>query len=592
MLALMLVLVADPGFAADDGCLTCHEGIESLSEDPDHPHNNLSCVLCHDGDDDATELQAAHEGLRPNPSALEHLDETCGLCHKQFAAAAPRSIMSTMAGVISGARYLWGAQDTKKSLYGVKAVKGPKDGEGLKQLDLIPTWQESDNPVDDYLRKECLRCHLWDEGAQRAGDYRSSGCAACHVLYDNDGLSRSGDASIPKDEPGHPIAHRITSKIDARQCQTCHNRGARVGTSFMGMMEQDPYGTPWTAEGEKHPQLHGKNYNYLKPDVHYEMGMMCIDCHTSMDLHGDGNVYSKKEEHVETRCTMCHGTVDEPSELVTARGREISNVERRGDEVVLTSKYDGAEHLVTQLSVLNDAGELNVAMQIPAHMENMECYACHARWTSQCYGCHLKFDERGSQHDWVKGEETQGQWKESRSYLRWETPILGVNGRGKVSPFMPGCQVLLTQLGPNGESVAANKVFETVTGMSGIAHQPTQPHTIRKEARSCEDCHANPKAVGLGTGLYDPKANGLPIDFEWERIVDEDGNQLQATSHEGARPLNKEQLDRVQRIGACVGCHQENGSGFWTGIKEKGYSAPDTEAHMDAINDLIHGKKR
>jgi hypothetical protein len=71
----------------------------------------------------------------------------------------------------------------------------------------------------------------------RAGDYRSSGCSACHVVYANDrspsnsdyyskfghqGLSFSGDPSIPKDERGHPIHHRFTRSIPSSQCITCH----------------------------------------------------------------------------------------------------------------------------------------------------------------------------------------------------------------------------------------------------------------------------------------------------------------------------------------------------------------------------------
>lgn len=69
------------------------------------------------------------------------------------------------------------------------------------------------------------------------GDYRSSGCSACHVVYANDrspvnsgwwskyghqGLSFSGDASIPKNERGHPIKHQFTRSIPSSQCMICH----------------------------------------------------------------------------------------------------------------------------------------------------------------------------------------------------------------------------------------------------------------------------------------------------------------------------------------------------------------------------------
>ena len=101
-------------------------------------------------------------------------------------------------------------------------------------------------------------------------------------------------------------------------------------------------------------------------------------------------------------------------------------------------------------------------------------------------------------------------------------------------------------------AVALNKVFTTPEGHSGIAHNPIQPHTISRKARQCEDCHCETKALGLGSGHYVSRLNGLDIPFELERIVDEDGNQIQGTSHEGARPFNKEELQRMNRMNVCL----------------------------------------
>jgi hypothetical protein len=69
------------------------------------------------------------------------------------------------------------------------------------------------------------------------GDYRSSGCTACHVVYANDrgpvsagpyadfgnlGTYHGKDPTIPRDEPGHPIEHRLTRAIPTSQCMVCH----------------------------------------------------------------------------------------------------------------------------------------------------------------------------------------------------------------------------------------------------------------------------------------------------------------------------------------------------------------------------------
>jgi hypothetical protein len=557
-----------------------------------HPGLDLSCTICHRGNADAEDADTAHEGMLANPSDLKVADTTCGKCHGEHVDNVRKSIHATSAGIISAARYLWAAQDTKLALYGVKQVE---DGDGvvpetkgaLAKLEEIPSFAESGAHIDDYLRKECLRCHLWAEGAQRSGDYRSSGCAACHVLYADDGLSRSDDPTIPGDEPGHPVKHQLTSRIPAERCVSCHNRGGRIGTSFIGTMESDPYGTPWTAQGEKQPKLHGKWYNHLSADIHYELGMDCIDCHTSQDLHGDGNIYSKKEQAVEITCPDCHGTPERHSELVSSEGNELTNVRSEDGRFILTSKFDGKDHVITQLKDLEDRNELPLAMDIGHHMEKLECYACHATWTTQCYGCHVKRDDSQSQKDWLTGTETTGKWTESRSYLRWEDPVLGINHRGKVSPYLPGCQAIFTYVDENGNEVEHNKVFTTAAGLSGISHNPVNPHTTSDKARGCNECHSSDKALGLGTGIYDPHGSGLPMDFEWERIVDEDGNQIQDTSHPGARPFNKAEIEHIKRVDTCMACHTEMDSGAWERLMEKFGTATDDETHKRIINQLL-----
>ncbi len=135
--------------------------------------------------------------------------------------------------------------------------------------------------------------------------------------------------------------------------------------------------------------------------------------------------------------------------------------------------------------------------------------------------------------------------------MRWETPVLGINSEGMVSTFITGCQVIFIQLGKDGKAVESNKVFTTADGHSGIAHNPIRPYTMTRKARNCENCHSERKAMGLGTGFYISSANGVDIPFELERIVDEDGNQIQATSRDGARPLNKEELNRIFRVNSC-----------------------------------------
>ncbi len=82
------------------------------------------------------------------------------------------------------------------------------------------------------------------------GDYRASGCTACHVVYANDrspahsgpyarfgngGMSVTSDPTIPRDEAGHPIRHRLTRSIPSSQCMVCHmHPGTNMLTTYFG----------------------------------------------------------------------------------------------------------------------------------------------------------------------------------------------------------------------------------------------------------------------------------------------------------------------------------------------------------------------
>src|ERR1051325_7805467 len=108
------------------------------------------------------------------------------------------------------------------------------------------------DPVFLNLAKTRLHDPLLDfmGSNNHPGDYRSSGCSACHVVYANDrspthsayyskygnqGLSFSGDASIPKNEKGHPLKHQFTRAIPTSQCMNCHmHQGNLFVNPFLG----------------------------------------------------------------------------------------------------------------------------------------------------------------------------------------------------------------------------------------------------------------------------------------------------------------------------------------------------------------------
>ena len=289
-----------------------------------------------------------------------------------------------------------------------------------------------------------------------------------------------------------------------------------------------------------------------------------------------------------------------------------------------------------------------VAMDsIEAHNDKMECYTCHATWAPQCYGCHVKIDYSGGKQnvDYVKMSHDQdihgttggmrkslkkylvdGKVTETRSFLRWEDPMLGQNGEGRVTPLVPGCQVTVTVIGKDGKALLQNHIFKVPNaegageeGQNAIDMSPIQPHTIQKEARSCESCHASKKALGFGIdGTYDPSqttivdimtADGkiLPknideqipgiknLKYDYSKILDENGTQLMTVgSHfKLSGPLNKAQRDKLDRSGICLTCHQDIPEGnlavsAMVHLAEMAEVNIDNKMHKDIVNKTLN----
>ncbi|GAB4321344.1 MAG: hypothetical protein Kow00127_13760 [Bacteroidales bacterium] len=185
-----------------------------------------------------------------------------------------------------------------------------------------------------------------------------------------------------------------------------------------------------------------------------------------------------------------------------------------------------------------------------------------------------------------------GSITEQRSFLRWEDPPLVVNGDHRVSPAIPGCQTTVTIIDSSGKVVISNKIYRIQNaegagqeGQLAIDIAPLFPHTTQKVARKCESCHNNPKSMGYGISegkLYASPDRDIAMDLtnidgqpiplqvdtqfnairelpmDWSRFLDESGRQLQTVGHHlsGSRPLNREELNKLDRRGVCISCHE------------------------------------
>ena len=718
----MYLLFTLPIILFSNSCLECHKGIEHIRQDSSKMMKEIlkvankagakgnDCVVCHGGNPNSSDKNVSHSGtlkyflthkgpkeFYPSPTSQWININTCGMCHQEQVKAQWNSLMNTEAGKIHGALWSFGKSDGYnhwESNYDANntherlgtdvyqkymAELSKKEPQAFpkhsKALPKAPTADEVEKDpllsVYTYLRQECLRCHTGGKGRSRRGDFRGMGCATCHIPYSNEGFYEGGDKSIAHDQRGHLLTHQIQSSREAKvtihgtnysgvpveTCTTCHNRGKRIGVSYQGLMETE-YQSTFDSEGNGQPKLHTKRYLHLTEDIHYSKGMLCQDCHTSNDMHGDGFMTGANLGAVEIECQDCHGTTkkypwelplgysDEfslkPKEgkargttmtlaeylkkgaipkdkgdgfLLSARGNPLTKAVRHGNKVIM-HLASGKDIELKPLKLLKEQEKLSkkalVAMdKIEAHTDKLECYTCHATWAPQCYGCHVKIDYSGGKQNpdylsasmahnkhGMTGEKSlkdflvDGKVTETRSYLRWENPALSVNGEGRVSPTIPGCQTTITVIGKEGKALLQNHIVKIPNvegagkeGQNGIVMSQVNPHTISKEARSCESCHTSKKALGMGINggkyfadqtqtavvdLMTAEGKVLPkkvdeqipaianLKHDYSVMVDENGTQVQTVDNHWklANPLSAKQRAKLDRQGACLACHQ------------------------------------
>lgn len=184
-------------------------------------------------------------------------------------------------------------------------------GAGMKGEYAKYAAKEFDINMDEYYSTwNCNNCH-------------ATTCEKCHIGYAGYELMT-----------GHG---NHTQEITIDTCDPCHKR--KQTSTFVGDMP---------AHTEEGPA----------PDIHYESGLTCMDCHNADEMHGDGNTYTSQLEAVTTTCEDCHNSL----------GKTVKDMP------------------VTQYSTDVGAHEI--------HGDKLGCTACHTGWQLTCGNCHL--DNRGN----------------------------------------------------------------------------------------------------------------------------------------------------------------------------------------------------
>ena len=134
----------------ENGCIKCHQGIELINK----KMSFLDCEDCHKNITDSSLKETDHPEIFKNPGDFNIVENTCGKCHGEIVRKMKKSLHASMAGMISGARYLWAAQNEKNAIYSIRYIKD-EDGDipeklgAVKELQPVPHYEDSNQPVDD-----------------------------------------------------------------------------------------------------------------------------------------------------------------------------------------------------------------------------------------------------------------------------------------------------------------------------------------------------------------------------------------------------------------------------------------------------------
>lgn len=459
-------------------------------------------------------------------------------------------------------------------------------------------------------------------------------CVSCHNRGKRIGVSYQGLMEFPYGSPytqkggKQPKLH--TKFYQFIKDDVHHRLKSREGNPEGGLLCQDCHTTT---------SMHGNGNitGTLLANVEIE----CSDCHgTATHFPWELPLGWGDEFGNELDMKKARGLANEPlathakfsttydaadGYLLTTRGNPFNNVVKEGEKVLVHSA-SGLDFEVPTLKSLAEANQwrnpakaVSAKLQAKKHMQTIECYGCHSSWAPQCYGCHVNVNFSGDKKatDWVAAGNTHfenghtaesmrgveppvapgvayGKTSENRSYLRWEDPVLGINGEGRVSPIIPGCQQITTVVAPDGELLVHNKIWRTPKGMEGGAEKgqrsldmaPAAPHTVDWRARECTSCHARSKALGYGThdgryligyseGVYVDIMNEkgelvtrtaqyqispVPeLTMDLDNVVNRENQQLQTVGHHWPLdgPLPEEVRNNMERLGVCLSCHKE-----------------------------------
>ncbi|MFD1315820.1 hypothetical protein [Namhaeicola litoreus] len=547
-----------------ESCLNCHNVMTGFS--PFHDPKKIGCASCHLGNIESADKDIAHQNMVLIPGNLSDVENTCGKCHVKEMEKVNQSLMTTNSGIVAVDKFIFGEADSPDLTYHIKELQF--------------------SAADKHLRDLCANCHL---GAPKSefGKIdqlsRGGGCVACHLNYSQE-AEKALDNYLSNSENLPKIHPSIDVKMSNNHCYGCHSRSSRISTNYEGWHETLLENIPQIENQNFKRNQDGRIYSFQGEDVHHKGGMLCIDCHTSHEVMGDGKTYLHEENAVKIECADCHFK-DEPqtvtyAELDTESYFVWMHREYQHKDKKMLKKRKGGEPLINTFLddekkaflIGKENGKLFPINKQPSicandlSHQNMSCSTCHAQWAPKCIGCHNSFDPNDPQgYDLLDKKFVKGQWIEHVFEFETDMPALGVRttiDERKIEPAIPGMIMTIDHQSFDDEKINS---FHRL-------YAPNSPHTTSAKSRSCISCHANPVALGYGKGKltynvtngkgnwhFDPayalnENDGLPEDA-WIPFLKNPSAKTFSTRTD-FKPFSVDEQKSLLTVGACLQCHQ------------------------------------
>ena len=533
-----------------ESCVNCHSEMTGFSTY--HDPKSIGCAACHLGNTQTDDKDKAHQGMILIPGNLSNAGQTCSTsqCHSSELDRIHKSLMTTNSGIISVDKYLFDEIHHTDSLFYMAHL--------------------GHSAADTHLKNLCATCHLGNDKKEYAvteEKSRGGGCLACHLNYENGSKPNIHDNIHPQ----------LNLNVDNTKCFGCHSRSGRISTNYEGWYEMIKPDFDVSGNANYRKLQDGRIFGKVPDDVHHQAGMLCIDCHLSQEIMGDGTIYKHEADAVKVQCSDCHkeGNTDKLTAVwdqSSVLDYALRGYTHSSDKVLVTQKDQlplvntyldekGNAYLISKIS--KKEHPITQTCKRDAVHDNVSCSMCHTAWAPSCIGCHTDYDPT-----YLNKDKTQGRWIEHIAEFGYEPPVIGVKKKGKSKEYAPAIPGMIMTLNQSKYSTETQNFAEKFVRW----YAPNAAHTTTKTVRDCASCHSNPQALGYGKGALNYIITGNKAHWEFEPYyanVPQDGLPHDAwigflkdlnpkntySSHDYFYPLDLQEQKKMLQVGACLQCH-------------------------------------